>query len=182
VELPRPALGKPIDTPQKTAAAAVDGPPSQLLSYRRVGRSLTINGCFLSAVPDILFLSVQFAGEDPNALSSVICRHSLLRSFKVNEPMEKIMIRAVLFAFALGSFATTASAMVPINQGEAFPRLQTVEQSRIICERDGRCYRPPGRRPVARWIYGDDAFSGSFIGPGNYGWPGSHSIWWPFGF
>ena len=94
------------------------------------------------------------------------------------------MTRAVLLALVLAGFATMASAMVPINQGQAYAGLPMIEQARIVCEQDGHCYRPPGRRPLARWIYGEGAFSGPgpFTGPGNYGWPGSHSIWWPFGF
>ena len=92
------------------------------------------------------------------------------------------MTKALLLALALGSFATAASAMVPLNQAKAFPPLQKFEQVKIVCEQDGYCYRPRGRRPVARWIYGEDVFRGPFVGPGNYGWPGYHSIWWPFGF
>jgi hypothetical protein len=63
----------------------------------------------------------------------VISRHSISAILEINEPMQKIMTRAVLFA----------------------------------------CYQPPGGRPVARWIYGEDAFSGAgpFVGR-----PGSHSI------
>jgi len=93
------------------------------------------------------------------------------------------MIRAALFGVALVSFATSASAMAPLNQAKAFPPFAMTEQVKIVCDPGGYCYRPRGRRPVARWIYGEGAFSGPgpFTGPGNYGWPGSHSIWWPFG-
>jgi hypothetical protein len=94
------------------------------------------------------------------------------------------MIRALFLGFALGGLASSASAMVPLNQGKAFPTFEVIEQVKIVCEADGFCHQPRGRRPLPRWIYGEGAFSGPgpFTGPGNYGWPGSHSIWWPFGF
>jgi hypothetical protein len=89
------------------------------------------------------------------------------------------MTRALILALTLASFATSASAMGPLK---APLPLQTFEQAKIVCEQDGYCYQPRGRRPVARWVYGGDVFRGPFYGPGNYGWPGYHSIWWPFGF
>jgi len=94
------------------------------------------------------------------------------------------MMRAVFLGLALGSFATSVSAMAPLNQAKALPVSEMIEQVKIVCEPDGYCFRPRGRRPVARWVYGEGAFSGPgpFAGPGNYGWPGYHSIWWPFGF
>jgi hypothetical protein len=57
------------------------------------------------------------------------------------------------------------------------------EQVRIVCEEDGTCHRPPRRRPVARWIYGDNAFfgPGQYSGPGQYfGHPNGHWRWFPF--
>ena len=50
---------------------------------------------------------------------------------------------------------------------------------KIICEEDGRCYQR-GRRPVARWVYGEGNFSGTYVGPGYYGWPAHRSRWTPF--
>jgi hypothetical protein len=94
------------------------------------------------------------------------------------------MIRATLLGFAFGAIATSASAMTLLNQAKISPSHQKIEQVKIVCEPDGYCFRPKGRRPVARWVYGDGAFSGpgSFTGPGYYGPPRFHSIWWPFGF
>lgn len=98
--------------------------------------------------------------------------------------MENSMIKTALLGLALGSLATSACATVPVNQAMTLRPFGIIEQVKIVCEPYGYCYRPRGRRPVARWIYGEGAFSGPgpFVGPGNYGWPGSHTIWWPFGF
>jgi len=41
----------------------------------------------------------------------------------------------------------------------------------VICDEGGRCYRPPVRKPVARWVYGDGNFYGPYDGPGYYGNP-----------
>ncbi len=51
---------------------------------------------------------------------------------------------------------------------------------KVICAEDGRCYRPPTRRPVARWVYGDNNFVGPYVGPGYYGSPRYRYRWWPF--
>lgn len=94
------------------------------------------------------------------------------------------MIKAMFLTSVLAIYASGAAAMGPVTSSAAFKRGQFIEEVKIVCERGGYCYRPRGRHPVPRWIYGDDAFNGPgrYTGPGNYGWPGSHSIWWPFGF
>ncbi|OKO86829.1 hypothetical protein [Bradyrhizobium sp. AS23.2] len=46
-----------------------------------------------------------------------------------------------------------------------------LEQVKVICDQQGRCYRPPVRRPIARWVYGDGNFYGPYDGPGYYGDP-----------
>ena len=84
-------------------------------------------------------------------------------------------MKTLLLAAAIGLAASTASAM-PLGGNLAKPSTM-VQNARIVCEESGYCYRPPGRRPVARWIYGDRAFSGPYTGPGNYGWPNWHSRW-----
>lgn len=50
---------------------------------------------------------------------------------------------------------------------------------KIICEADGYCFKR-GRKPVARWVYGEGAFHGPFVAPHNYGNPRYHYNWWPF--
>jgi hypothetical protein len=91
------------------------------------------------------------------------------------------MIRATLFALAIGSFATSASAMPLLSQANAIARSDVVMNVKIICDQDGRCYER-GRKPVARWVYGEGAFygPGPYAGPGYYGKPGRHWAWWAF--
>lgn len=96
--------------------------------------------------------------------------------------MGTMMIKPVLVAVALGLCVSSASAMGPAVPSNTWQRPQIFAEAKIVCESSGYCFRPRGRHPVARWIYGDDAFRGTYTGPGNYGWPGSHTIWWPFGF
>ena len=54
------------------------------------------------------------------------------------------------------------------------------ENVKVVCFEDGRCYRPPIRKPVARWVYGDNNFYGPYAGPGYYGNPRYRYNWWPF--
>jgi len=57
---------------------------------------------------------------------------------------------------------------MPLIQGGAIAVADSnVVAAKIVCEQDGRCYQR-GRPPVARWVYGDDAFHG----PGPYTGPG----------
>jgi hypothetical protein len=63
------------------------------------------------------------------------------------------------------------------NQASSMARPALAENARIVCEESGVCYRLPGRRPVARWIYGDGAFYGPYDGPRYYGWPGRRYGW-----
>jgi len=91
------------------------------------------------------------------------------------------VIRAALFGLAVGCFATTASAMPPLNQANAIARPDMAVNVKIICEQDGLCYQR-GRKPVARWVYGEGAFygPGPYVGPSYYGRPGRHWAWWAF--
>ena len=91
------------------------------------------------------------------------------------------LIRATLFALAIGFLATSAPAMPALNQANAIARPEVAVNVKIICEQDGHCYQR-GRRPVVRWVYGDDAFygPGPYVGPGYYGRPGRHWAWWAF--
>ena len=58
------------------------------------------------------------------------------------------MIKAILFAVALGSAASAASAAPLLNQSHAGRRSGSLTQEvRVVCEENGVCYRPPERRP-----------------------------------
>ena len=89
-------------------------------------------------------------------------------------------MRTVLISAAvIGLLAWSGAQAMPLaNLGVAAPPV--AEQVKVICHEDGRCYRPPIRRPVARWVYGDNNFSGPYVGPGFYGSPGYRYNWWPF--
>ena len=94
------------------------------------------------------------------------------------------MIKAILFAVAVGSAASGASAAPLLNQSHTVVGSALTQEVKVVCEENGVCYRPPTRRPVARWVYGDGAFYGPYVGPGNYGAPGKHYnmtpswFWW----
>jgi len=86
----------------------------------------------------------------------------------------------VLFIASAVVFGASSVSAMPVADFASHSSM--VQNARIVCEQSGQCYRPPARRPVARWIYGDRAFSGPgpFVGPGNYGWPNWHYRWWWF--
>jgi hypothetical protein len=63
------------------------------------------------------------------------------------------------------------SASPLVVQARAAQADGTLEQVKVICDESGRCHRPPVRRPVARWVYGDGNFYGPYDGPGQYGNP-----------
>jgi hypothetical protein len=73
-------------------------------------------------------------------------------------------------------FLTLQASAAPVGV-QAMTAAPIAENARIVCEESGYCYRPQGRRPVARWIYGDGAFYGPYTGPGDYGRPGHHYGW-----
>ncbi len=87
-------------------------------------------------------------------------------------------MKTLLLSLVVACFATSASAAPLSNQTNSMMRPSIAENVRIVCHADGYCYRLPGRPKVARWIYGDHAFYGPYVGPGYYGRPGSHSGWW----
>ncbi len=90
-------------------------------------------------------------------------------------------MRTSLFILALGFVTSGASAMPLIQTGSVVHADNNVVNVKVICEQDGHCYHQ-GRRPVARWVYGEDAFHGPgpYVGPGYYGAPGKHWAWWAF--
>jgi hypothetical protein len=70
-------------------------------------------------------------------------------------------MRIILLSLAAAtSLATSVSAAPLSSQSKSVPRPSIAETVKVICEANGYCYRPPGRRKVARWVYGDDAFYG----------------------
>jgi len=71
-----------------------------------------------------------------------------------------------LFLFAGG--ASAAPLLAQPGTLRADPALQQVK---IICDESGHCQRPPVRKPVARWVYGDGNFYGPYDGPGYFGNP-----------
>lgn len=86
-------------------------------------------------------------------------------------------MKAILFALVVGSAASGASAAPLLNQANSVIGPSLTQEVKIVCDANGLCYRPPGRRLVARWVYGDDAFYGPYVGSGNYGPPGRHHGW-----
>ena len=91
------------------------------------------------------------------------------------------MIRTSFLALAVAVAASGASAMPFAQSGQIRYTNDSVVNVKIVCEQNGYCYQR-GRRPVARWVYGEDAFYGPFayVGPGYYGRPGKHWAWWGF--
>jgi hypothetical protein len=81
-------------------------------------------------------------------------------------------------AFALALAASSASAM-PLVPRASITASDDVVNVKIICSEDGYCYQR-GRRPVARWVYGEKNFSGPYTGPGYYGPPNQRWRWWLF--
>jgi len=72
--------------------------------------------------------------------------------------------------------ASNAFAMPMAGLGKA-PVSQTVEV-KIICDESGYCIKH-GRKPVARWVYGEGAFYGPYDGPRYYGNPRYRYSWLP---
>ena len=90
--------------------------------------------------------------------------------------MQWIFVSFFAVALALAPKADAA----PLMSQKPFPSTTLVQDVKVICSEDGHCYRPPVRRPVARWVYGDGNFSGPYAGPGYYGSPRYRYVWWPF--
>ena len=90
------------------------------------------------------------------------------------------MGKSSLFFIALALSTTSAMAMPFVRVPAVAPA--DLMETAIVCEPDGRCYELPRRPPVARWVYGSDAFHGPgyYTGPRYYGRPGTHWAWWGF--
>jgi hypothetical protein len=91
--------------------------------------------------------------------------------------VEEAMKRLALAAVAMGLLSTSAFSTPLLNQAGSVARPTLAADVKIVCEVDGVCYRPPGRHPVARWIYGDSAFYGPYDGPRYYGDPARRYKW-----
>ncbi len=88
---------------------------------------------------------------------------------------------ALVTAIGLGVLASPAAEAFTLPGASSFAAPTViVENVKVICDEEGRCYRPPKRRPVARWVYGDNNFYGPYAGPGYYGNPRYRYNWWPF--
>ncbi len=68
-------------------------------------------------------------------------------------------------------FAGAASAGPLPTQRSTLPAELVLQEVKVICGERGHCQRPPTRKPVARWVYGDGNFYGPYDGPGYYGNP-----------
>lgn len=79
---------------------------------------------------------------------------------------------AVGFLMAMASEAFAAPLMSHMQ-----PSPSSIVEVKVICFEDGNCIRPPKRKPVARWVYGDGNFYGPYAGPGNYGNPRTRYGW-----
>jgi hypothetical protein len=89
------------------------------------------------------------------------------------------LIRATIFAAAVAFAAGSASAAPILSHASPVVRSGFATEVKIICEQDGYC-RQRGRRPVARWVYGEGNFDATYVGPSYYGRPGHRWVWWPF--
>lgn len=89
------------------------------------------------------------------------------------------MIKSSVFiALALALLASSANAM-PLTPRASMAAPSDIVDVKIICQEDGFCYQR-GRRPVAKWVYGEKNFLGPYTGPGYYGWPNYRTRWWLF--
>jgi len=93
------------------------------------------------------------------------------------------MLNKLAFAAVVGfgflSFSA-AEALPLLSPKSLVSPPSVIENVKVICDEAGLCYRPPKRRPVARWVYGDRNFYGPYTGPGYYGDPRYRYNWWPF--
>ncbi|SDJ64952.1 MULTISPECIES: hypothetical protein [Bradyrhizobium] len=88
------------------------------------------------------------------------------------------MKKTSFIVMAIAFIASSASAMPMggLHKASVIP-FQAVEV-KIICEQDGLCIKR-GRKPVARWVYGEGAFYGPYNGPRYYGNPRYRYSWLP---
>jgi len=88
---------------------------------------------------------------------------------------------ALISVIGFGLLAPAAADALPLLGPKPLAAPATmIENVKVICDEEGRCYRAPKRRPVARWVYGDNNFYGPYAGPGAYGDPRYRYRWYPF--
>jgi hypothetical protein len=88
------------------------------------------------------------------------------------------MKRLALATIAIGMLSTSSGFSAPLfNQAGLVAPPALTTNVKVVCEENGMCYRPRGRHPVARWIYGDGAFYGPYDGPRYYGDPARRYKW-----
>lgn len=90
-------------------------------------------------------------------------------------------MRTKVLVLGLGLLVTNSAYGMPSAKlADQVERWPVTENIKIVCEQNGLCFRLRGRRPVARWVYGDGAFygPGPYMGPGYYGRPSVHTGWW----
>ena len=85
----------------------------------------------------------------------------------------------ISFLLAVLTLAASSAVAMPLAPRASIAASDNLVNVKIICEEDGHCYQR-GRRPVARWVYGEKNFSGPYTGPGYYGWPNYRWRWWLF--
>src|ERR1700730_18640252 len=86
----------------------------------------------------------------------------------------RIMKKTILFVAAGVMFTTGASAAPLLNRGSAISQPTTLENVRLVCREDGRCYRTGGQRYVERRYYDDSYAYGrrrAYVAP-DYGYAG----------
>src|SRR6478609_8071649 len=96
---------------------------------------------------------------------------------RIEEPIEGAMKALAVAVFAVVTLSSTAFSMPAFNQANSIARPSVVVTAKIVCEQSSVCYRAPGHRPTARWIYGDGAFYGPYDGPRYYGSPARRYKW-----
>lgn len=81
--------------------------------------------------------------------------------------MRKLFGALVLVSASIAGEAAAAPLLAQQTPAASNP----IVMAKVICDQDGQCQRPPKRRPVARWVYGDGNFYGPYTSPGYYGNP-----------
>lgn len=84
------------------------------------------------------------------------------------------LLGMVLLTSEAGAMSVLSPAKLALDDSSL------IKNVKVICDESGHCYRPQARRPVARWVYGDNNFIGPYSGPGYYGSPAHRYRWLPF--
>src|SRR5262249_7883079 len=90
------------------------------------------------------------------------------------------MRRVIAATVVMGLFFCSRAEAIQLMGRQPFGTVSLVEKVKLVCDEAGFCYRPPLRRPEAHWVYGDNNFRSTYVGPGYYGSPRHRYRWWPF--